>query len=77
MFQTTGSSIMPVRGDRFKARRIRLTELNESIELLEDRKKSEIPIVVHILETNINYCRIKRNDILQDMIQDGYKGEGL
>lgn len=68
---------MPVRGDRFKARRIRLTELNESIELLEDRKKSEIPIVVDILETNINYCRIKRNDILQDMIQDGYKGEGL
>jgi hypothetical protein len=68
---------MPVRGDRFKARRIRLTELNESIELLEDRKKSEIPIVVDILEKNINYCRIKRNDILQDMIQDGYKGEGL
>jgi hypothetical protein len=68
---------MPVRGDRFKARRLRITELNESIELLEDRKKSEIPIVVDILEKNINYCRIKRNDILQDMIQDGYKGEGL
>jgi len=72
-----GSSTMPVRGDRFKARRLRITELNESIELLEDRKKSEIPIVVDILEKNINYCRIKRNDILQDMIQDGYKGEGL
>jgi hypothetical protein len=68
---------MPVRGDRFKARRLRIAELNESIELLEDRKKSEIPIVVDILEKNINYCRIKRNDILQDMIQDGYKGEGL
>ncbi len=68
---------MPVRGDRFKARRLRITELNESIELLEDLKKSEIPIVVDILEKNINYCRIKRNDILQDMIQDGYKGEGL
>jgi hypothetical protein len=68
---------MPVHGDRFKARRLRITELNESIELLEDRKKSEIPIVVNILEKNINYCRIKRNDILQDMIQDGYKGEGL
>jgi len=72
-----GSSTMPVHGDRFKARRLRITELNESIELLEDRKKSEIPIVVNILEKNINYCRIKRNDILQDMIQDGYKGEGL
>jgi hypothetical protein len=68
---------MPVRGDRFKARRLRIAELNESIELLEDRKKSEIPIVVDILEKNINYCRIKRNDILQDMIQDGYKREGL
>ena len=68
---------MPVHGDRFKARRLRIAELNESIELLEDRKKSEILMVVDILEKNINYCRIKRNDILQDMIQDGYKGEGL
>jgi len=68
---------MPVHGDRFKRRRIRIAELNESIELMEDRKKSEIPSVIAILENNINYCRIKRNDILQDMIQDGYKGEGL
>lgn len=68
---------MPVRGDRFKRQRIRITELNESIELMEARKKSEIPSVIVILDNNINYCRTKRNDILQDMIQDGYKGEGL
>jgi hypothetical protein len=68
---------MPVRGDRFKKQRIRIAELNESIELMEDRKKSEIPSVIAILDNNINYCRTKRNDILQDMIQDGYKGEGL
>jgi NADH:ubiquinone oxidoreductase subunit D len=68
---------MPVRGDRFKRQRIRIAELNESIELMEDRKKSEIPSVIAILDNNINYCRTKRNDILQDMIQDGYKGEGL
>jgi len=68
---------MPVRGDRFKKQRIRIAELSESIELMEDRKKSEIPSVIAILDNNINYCRTKRNDILQDMIQDGYKGEGL
>ena len=68
---------MPVRGDRFKKQRIRIAELNESIELMEDRKKSEIPSAIAILDNNINYCRTKRNDILQDMIQDGYKGEGL
>ena len=68
---------MPVRGDRFTARRLKIVELNESIELMEDRKKSEIPAVIAILDNNINYCRIKRNDILQDMIEDGYKGEGL
>jgi hypothetical protein len=68
---------MPVRGDRFKKQRIRIAELNESIELMEDWKKSEIPLVVDVLEKNIHYCRTKRNDILQDMIQDGYKGEGL
>ena len=68
---------MPVRGDRFKKQRIRIAELNESIELMEDWKKSEIPSVIAILDNNINYCRTKRNDILQDMIQDGYKGEGL
>jgi hypothetical protein len=68
---------MPALGDRFKRQRIRISELNEAIELMEARKASELPIVVDILEKNINYCRIKRNDILQDMIQDGYKGEGL
>ena len=68
---------MPAHGNRFKRQRIRITELNESIELLEARKVSEIPAVIAILNNNINYCRIKRNDILQDMIQDGYKGEGL
>jgi hypothetical protein len=68
---------MPARGDRFRMRRIRITELNESIELMEARKVSELPPVIAILDKNINYCRIKRNDILQDMIQDGYKGEGL
>jgi hypothetical protein len=68
---------MPVRGDRFKSRRIRIAELNESIELMEARKASELPPVIAILDKNIHYCRTKRNDILQDMIQDGYKGEGL
>jgi hypothetical protein len=68
---------MPVLGDRFKRQRIRIAELNESIELMESRKKFEIPLVVDVLEKNIHYCRTKRNDILQDMIQDGYKGEGL
>ena len=73
----TGSSTMPARGDRFRLRRIRLNELNESIDMMEERKKLEIPSVVAILDKNINYCRIKRNTILQDMIEDGYKGEGL
>ena len=68
---------MPVHGDSFKRQIIRIAELNESIELMESRKKSEIPLVVDVLEKNIHYCRTKRNDILQDMIQDGYKGEGL
>jgi len=68
---------MPARGDRFRLRRIRLNELNESIDMMEERKKLEIPSVVAILDKNINYCRIKRNTILQDMIEDGYKGEGL
>jgi hypothetical protein len=68
---------MPARGDQFRLRRIRLNELNESIDMMEERKKLEIPSVVAILEKNINYCRIKRNTILQDMIEDGYKGEGL
>jgi hypothetical protein len=68
---------MPALGDRFKARRIRIRELNESIEMMEARKQSELPPVIDILEKNIIYCRTKRNDILQDMIQDGYKGEGL
>ena len=72
-----GSSIMPARGDRFRLRRIRLNELNDSIDMMEQRKKLEIPSVVAILDKNINYCRIKRNTILQDMIEDGYKGEGL
>jgi hypothetical protein len=45
--------------------------------MMEERKKLEIPSVVAILDKNINYCRIKRNTILQDMIEDGYKGEGL
>ena len=73
----TGSSTMPARGDQFRLRRIRLNELNESIDMMEERKKLEIPSVVAILDKNINYCRIKRNTILQDMIEDGYKGEGL
>ena len=73
----TGSSIMPARGDQFRLRRIRLNELNESIDMMEERKKLEIPSVVAILDKNINYCRIKRNTILQEMIEDGYKGEGL
>jgi NADH:ubiquinone oxidoreductase subunit D len=68
---------MPAHGDRFKRQRMRIAELNESIELMEDWKKSEIPLVVDVLEKNIHYCRTKRNDILQDMIKDGYKGEGL
>ena len=68
---------MPALGNRFKRQRIRITELNESIELMEARKAFELPPVVAILDKNINYCRTKRNDILQDMIQDGYKGEGL
>ena len=72
-----GSFTMPVRGDRFKRDRIRLKELNESIELMEARKALELPPVIAILEKNIIYCRTKRNDILQDMIHDGYKGEGL
>jgi hypothetical protein len=68
---------MPARGDRFKAKRVRLRELNESIELMEARKANELPLVVAILDKNINYCRTKRNTILQEMIEDGYKGEGL
>lgn len=68
---------MPARGDRFKAKRVRLRELNESIELMEARKENELALVIAILDKNINYCRIKRNTILQEMIEDGYKGEGL
>ena len=68
---------MPVLGDRFKRDRIRIRELNESIEMMEARKTSELPPVIAILEKNIIYCRTKRNDILQNMIHDGYKGEGL
>lgn len=68
---------MPARGDRFKAKRVRLRELNESIELMEARKENELPLVIDILDKNINYCRVKRNTILQEMIEDGYKGEGL
>jgi hypothetical protein len=68
---------MPAHGDRFKAKRVRLRELNESIELMEARKKDELSLVIAILDKNINYCRIKRNTILQEMIEDGYKGEGL
>jgi hypothetical protein len=68
---------MPAHGDRFKAKRVRLRELNESIELMEARKKNELPLVIAILDNNINYCRVKRNSILQEMIEDGYKGEGL
>jgi hypothetical protein len=68
---------MPAHGDRFKLKRARLRQLNESIELIEARKKNEFPLVVAILENNINHCRIKRNAILQEMIEDGYKGEGL
>lgn len=68
---------MPAHGDRFKAKRVRLRELNESIELMEARKKNELSLVIAILDRNINYCRIKRNAILQEMIEDGYKGEGL
>ena len=68
---------MPARGDQFRLRRIRLAELNDSIDKMEERKKVEIPSVVALLDRNINYCRIKRNTILQDMIEDGYKGEGL
>jgi hypothetical protein len=68
---------MPARGDRFKSKRVRLRELNQSIDMMETRKRLEIPSVVLILDKNINYCRIKRNTILQEMIEDGYKGEGL
>jgi len=68
---------MPALGDRFKRDRIRIRELNESIELMEARKAFELPPVIAILEKNIIYCRTKRNDILQNMIHDGYKGEGL
>jgi len=68
---------MPARGDRFKAKRVRLRELNESIEMMEARKKNELPLVIDILDNNINYCRSKRNTILQEMIEDGFKGEGL
>ena len=68
---------MPARGDRFKRDRIRIRELNESIEMMEARKAFELPLVIAILEKNIIYCRTKRNDILQNMIHDGYKGEGL
>jgi hypothetical protein len=68
---------MPARGDRFKAKRIRLRELNESIEMMEARKENELPLVIAILDNNINYCRSKRNTILQEMIEDGFKGEGL
>ena len=68
---------MPAHGDRFKAKKVRLRELNESIEMMEARKKNELSSVIAILENNINYCRTKRNAILQEMIEDGYKGEGL
>ena len=68
---------MPARGDRFRMRRIRLAEINDFIEMMEERKKIETPSIIDILDRNINYCRIKRNTILQEMIEDGYKGEGL
>jgi hypothetical protein len=58
-------------------RRIRLAEINDSIEMMEERKKIETASIIDILDRNINYCRIKRNTILQEMIEDGYKGEGL
>lgn len=73
----TGSFTMPARGDRFRLKRIRLTELNESIEMMEERKKLETPPIISILDKNIDYCRIKRNAILQEMIEDGFKGKGL
>ena len=68
---------MPAHGDRFRLKRLRLVELNESIEMMEERKKLETPSVIALLDKNIEYCRIKRNTILQEMIEDGYKGEGL
>jgi hypothetical protein len=45
--------------------------------MMEERKKLETPSVIALLDKNIEYCRIKRNTILQEMIEDGYKGEGL
>jgi hypothetical protein len=45
--------------------------------MMEARKKNELPLVIDILDNNINYCRSKRNTILQEMIEDGFKGEGL
>ena len=68
---------MPAHGDRFKAKRARLRELNESIEMMEARKNLELPPIIAILDKNIQYCVTKRNTILQEMIEDGYKGEGL
>ena len=68
---------MPARGDRFKTKKARLRELNESIEMMEARKKNELPSIIAILDKNIQHCVTRRNTILQEMIEDGYKGEGL
>jgi hypothetical protein len=68
---------MAVRGDRFKAQRIRVREITESIEMMEARKKLESPSVIALLDKNIDHCRKQLNSILMDMIKDGYRGEGL
>jgi hypothetical protein len=68
---------MAVRGDRFKAQRIRIREIKESIEMMETRKKLESPSVVALLDKNIDYCKKQLSTILMEMIKDGYRGEGL
>lgn len=68
---------MPAHGDKFRTDKRRFREVSQAIELMEARKLKEDPPVIIVLDKNIEYCKRQLNEIMQNMIRKGYKGEGL
>lgn len=67
---------MPAHGN-FKKERVRIREIKDSIEMMESRKSLDCPTVTALLDKNIDFCKKQLSSIIIDMIERGYKGEGL
>jgi spore coat protein CotF len=59
----------------FYKEKLRLSQLNDSIEYMGAMMHNSPPVVQAILKKNIDQAKEKAKTILNQMVQDGYTGE--